>query len=109
MGLISRVSSRTYRFVITWVTFNTKMSEQIRVHRLDNVQWLENRAKPRSGTLHLTKSHMLFIDAKTQTEEWILHSHIASIETPQNSTTNPDSMNSSQSSNASSAISNFNF
>lgn len=72
------------------------------------MQWLENRANSRTGTLHLTKSHMLFIDTKTQSEEWILHSHIASIETPnQNSNTNTDVMSASQSSSASSAISNF--
>jgi len=53
--------------------------ERIQIARVDNLQWREPKQKPRLGTLHITTSHILFIDTN-KSEEWIIHSHIANLE-----------------------------
>ncbi|XP_065059057.1 myotubularin-related protein 6-like [Rhopilema esculentum] len=54
----------------------------IRTSKVDNVRLLgpSKKSKPVVGTLHLTTTHLIFIDPQGAKETWILHSHIAAIE-----------------------------
>ncbi|KAF8781398.1 Myotubularin-related protein 8 like protein [Argiope bruennichi] len=38
-----------------------------------------NSKKPNVGTLHLTATHLIFIDPEGKKEAWILHTHIATV------------------------------
>ncbi|GIY09708.1 myotubularin-related protein 8 [Caerostris extrusa] len=38
-----------------------------------------NSKKPNIGTLHLTATHLIFIDPEGKKEAWILHTHIAAV------------------------------
>ncbi|XP_002164142.1 myotubularin-related protein 6 [Hydra vulgaris] len=54
----------------------------IRTPKVDNVKLLDNVLKRKGtvGTLHLTTTHMIFIDPKGAKETWILYNHIATVE-----------------------------
>ncbi|XP_052047235.1 myotubularin-related protein 6 isoform X3 [Apodemus sylvaticus] len=56
--------------------------EHIRTTKVEQVKLLDRFStnnKAQTGTLYLTATHLLFIDAQ-QKETWILHHHIASVE-----------------------------
>ncbi|XP_048350481.1 myotubularin-related protein 6 [Sphaerodactylus townsendi] len=56
--------------------------EHIRTTKVEQVKLLDRfstNSKSQTGMLHLTATHLLFIDAN-QKETWILHHHIASVE-----------------------------
>eukprot|EP00794_Sanderia_malayensis_P007201 gene7201-8007_t len=52
------------------------------IARVDNVRLVVSSKKEKYvvGTLHLTTTHLIFIDPQGSKETWILHSHIASID-----------------------------
>ncbi|XP_054707043.1 myotubularin-related protein 6-like [Uloborus diversus] len=53
----------------------------IRTPKIEKVKMLDrfNSKKPNVGTLHLTATHLIFIDPERKKEAWILHTHIASV------------------------------
>ncbi|XP_060090776.1 myotubularin-related protein 6 [Heteronotia binoei] len=56
--------------------------EHIRTTKVEQVKLLDRfstSSKSQTGTLYLTATHLLFIDA-SQKETWILHHHIAAVE-----------------------------
>ncbi|KAJ1113926.1 hypothetical protein NDU88_002166 [Pleurodeles waltl] len=56
--------------------------EHIRTTKVEQVKLLDRfslNSKSTSGSLHLTATHLLFIDSQ-QRETWILHHHIAAVE-----------------------------
>ncbi|XP_057314336.1 myotubularin-related protein 6-like [Hydractinia symbiolongicarpus] len=56
--------------------------DYIRTPKVDNVKLVDSAtdAKGVTGTLHLTATHVIFIDPHGAKETWILHSHIAEAE-----------------------------
>lgn len=53
----------------------------IRTPKIENVRMLDrfNNKKTNTGTLHLTATHLIFIDPEGKKEAWILHNHIAAV------------------------------
>ncbi|KAG8191986.1 hypothetical protein JTE90_002256 [Oedothorax gibbosus] len=53
----------------------------IRTPKVEKVRMLDrfNSKKPNIGTLHLTATHLIFIDPEGKKEAWILHTHISSV------------------------------
>ncbi|XP_069495311.1 phosphatidylinositol-3,5-bisphosphate 3-phosphatase MTMR6 isoform X1 [Ambystoma mexicanum] len=57
--------------------------EHIRTTKVEQVKLLDRfslNSKSTAGSLHLTATHLLFIDSVQQRETWILHHHIAAVE-----------------------------
>ncbi|XP_055935036.1 myotubularin-related protein 6-like isoform X3 [Argiope bruennichi] len=51
------------------------------LRHIEKVRMLDrfNSKKPNVGTLHLTATHLIFIDPEGKKEAWILHTHIATV------------------------------
>uniref|UniRef100_UPI00358F82D2 myotubularin-related protein 7-like isoform X1 n=2 Tax=Myxine glutinosa TaxID=7769 RepID=UPI00358F82D2 len=56
--------------------------EHIHTPRLENVRFVDRFASKKAveGTLHLTATHLIFIENSGNKETWILHNHISSVE-----------------------------
>ncbi|KAG5889272.1 hypothetical protein JTB14_007034 [Gonioctena quinquepunctata] len=55
--------------------------ELIKTSKVENVRMLDRYSKtPSQGTLHLTTTHLIFVDPDARRETWILHMHVASLE-----------------------------
>ncbi|XP_014786257.1 myotubularin-related protein 8 isoform X2 [Octopus bimaculoides] len=55
---------------------------QVEEKKVENVKWLDrvNPRKSSEGTLHLTATHLIFVDNVRKKETWILHMYIGSVE-----------------------------
>lgn len=56
--------------------------ELIKTPKIENVRMVDKYVfkKSSAGTLHLTSTHLIFVDPETKKETWILHMHIATID-----------------------------
>uniref|UniRef100_A0A2L2YBW1 phosphatidylinositol-3,5-bisphosphate 3-phosphatase n=1 Tax=Parasteatoda tepidariorum TaxID=114398 RepID=A0A2L2YBW1_PARTP len=69
---------RTPKGVLSSNLNGTKCSCELKVEKVRMLDRF-NSKKPNIGTLHLTATHLIFIDPDGKKEAWILHTHIAAV------------------------------